>query len=127
MNSAINEGISDSSQLLSPRNLHWLKLFSRAALTFATKKSGTADGDCGEGDLSDGLAEALQGGDHRLLLPHGVGFSHKVDGKGGATDTDKQPEKVCKNRNNPNCISTYLGKIQHLKLNDHIYEARNAC
>ena len=24
------------------------------------------------------------------------------------------------------CISTYSGKIQHLKLGDHVYEARNA-
>ena len=24
------------------------------------------------------------------------------------------------------CISTYSGKVQHLKLGDHVYEARNA-
>ena len=61
------------------------------------KKSGTTDGDGGEGDLSDRLADGLQGGYHGLFLPHGVGLGDKVDGKGGAEDADEQPEEFCQN------------------------------
>ena len=52
----------------------------------------TSDGDRGEGNLSDGLAHALQGRDDWLLLPHGVGLCDKVDGKAGAANADDHPE-----------------------------------
>ena len=40
------------------------------------------------------LADGLQGGDHRLLLPHRVRLADQVDGKAGAADADEQPEEV---------------------------------
>ena len=55
MNSAIKLGISDSSQLLFSSILHWLKLFSKAILTFSMKSPGLQMVTMGKGISETGL------------------------------------------------------------------------